>query len=211
MTVGDMSQLGIVSDDDESLTILFAERKKEVVKFASILAVEITRRFVGEDKSGVIDESASHSDTLLFATRELSRFVAGTTVDMKEFKQLVSTMGGLFERSARNKGGKADVVDGGEFGKELVRLEDKANVPVAELSEATFVEARNIDNLRGSIGRWQRKTNGTTVGTKKGTENLEQGSLASTRSTHDGDNLGRFHLERYIAQHVQRGKRLVDI
>src|SRR5690554_6448121 len=61
--VGDGGQLLIVGDDDEGLVQLVAQFEEEVVQLYLIVGVETTRRLIGEDHQGVVDQCTGDRHT----------------------------------------------------------------------------------------------------------------------------------------------------
>lgn len=87
---------------------------------------------------------------------------------------------GFGTAGAGNECRQHDVFEGGKFGQELVKLENKADMTVAEGRELflTQVKSRRAveENLSG-IGFFERP------------HDLQEGGLAGAAGTHDGNNL----------------------
>ena len=71
---------------------------------------------------------------------------------------------GCLLRGARNIGGNHDVLQGGELGQQLVELEDKADVAIAEVGELLLTKLGSVDVIN---------TYGAGVGSVEGAEDLE--------------------------------------
>lgn len=67
-TVRDLRQILIMSDNDKGLSELITEIKEELMKLCLILRVKTSRRLIGEDDSGIIDEGTGNGDTLFLTT-----------------------------------------------------------------------------------------------------------------------------------------------
>ena len=91
-TVGVGSEALIVGDDDESLLHLVAEVEEETVKLLAVVGVEASRRLIGENHRGVVDECAGHGGTLALTARELRGLVVGTVGEAEETEELHGTL-----------------------------------------------------------------------------------------------------------------------
>lgn len=67
------AQRQIVGHDDERGSVLCIQFEEQIHYFLAGLAVEVTRRFVGEQHGGVIREGPSDPDSLLLSARKLDR------------------------------------------------------------------------------------------------------------------------------------------
>jgi hypothetical protein len=89
-------------------------------------------------------------------------------------------------------GGEADILQGGEFWKEKVMLEDEAHGAVAHLGAGfggALVERLSMDEDITPSGLFQT------------TEDVEEGCLAGTGLTTEEDFLPRLNFQVYAAQH----------
>ena len=86
LAVGFLGKGCVVGNDDESLLVLFAQLEEEIVELGSMTGVEVARGFVGQHHSRVVDECPCHSETLLFAARELGGLMVGTCGDVEEIE-----------------------------------------------------------------------------------------------------------------------------
>ena len=200
--VGHGGELGVVGYDDEGLAVLVAEGEEELVELAGVLGVEVAAGLVGQDGHGAVHQCAGDGDALLLAAAEGGGLVGGAVVDLEFLQQLAGAGFGLTEGGAGDEGWDADVLQGGEFGQEVVGLEDEADVLVAEACEVFLFEAADVGVAVAE---------GAGVGTVEGAEDLEEGGLAGAGGADDGDHLAPGYLERDVAQDLQGAIAFVEV
>ena len=189
-TVGKGSQLGVVGYDDKGLPVLVAQVEEKLMELAGVGGIEVARGLVGEDHAGMVDQRSRHSHPLLLATGELGGLVMGTVIHLEELEEAQRLVVGVLLRAPPDEGGEGGIFQSGELGQEIVGLEDKAYVLVAELRESGIGELRHIDPL---------DDDGARIGPVEGAEDLQEGGLARTGSAHDGDHLALSHLKGDLA------------
>ena len=155
-----------------------------------------------EGSSARTTSGRSHSHALLLATGELGRLVRGPVGEAQIIEQLGRPAVGFGTAAAGNECRQHDVFEGGKFGQELVKLENKADMTVAEGRELflTQVKSRRAveENLSG-IGFFERP------------HDLQEGSLAGAAGTHDGDNLSLLDAGIDAFQHFEPAETFVYV
>ena len=101
---------------------------------------------------------------------------------------------------ARNHGGDTHVLQRRELRQELVELEDKADMAVAEGGQVTVLHGEDIRTLDGHL------TLGRTV---ERADDLQERSLAGAGLTDDGHYLALLNPEVDALQHFQLAERFV--
>lgn len=127
-------------DNDEGLTQLVAQVEEEPVQFLFVLAVETARGLVGQNHFGLVDECACHGDALFLSSREFSGLVRGPVGQAHDAEQFVGPLFGLGGRGGSDVGRDEDVFQGGELGKQLVKLKDESDVPASECGQFFFFQ-----------------------------------------------------------------------
>src|SRR6187551_2825054 len=108
------------------------------------LAVEIAGRLVAHEQRRVRDERSGDRDTLLLATRKLSRLVLRAVREADELERRGDVAPALRRGQLREEQRHLDVALGREDGQQVVELEDEADVaraPFGELPRRQLVEA----------------------------------------------------------------------
>ncbi len=139
--VGKLADGRVVSDhqDGVSFVVKLAEQANHglLIRF-----VEIAGGLVGENQLGMVDQSASDGDALLFAAGELR----GQVLDA--IGEPDACEGGAsfgFVGSAMKILGEHHVFKRGEVRDQMELLEDESDFFCAKTSEALFVETGNVD------------------------------------------------------------------
>ena len=128
--------------------------------------------------------------------------MAGAVVHFHECQEFHRPGRRLLEGHAADEGGDADILQRREFGQQVVGLEDEADVLVAETCQLPLLQSEDI-----GIPIMQ----GAGVGAVEGAENLQQGGLAGTRGTDNGDHLALLDADTHVFQHMEVAVALVDI
>ena len=68
---------------------LFVQFGQELHHFGSVLGVQVTGRLIGEDDLRVRNDGTGNGDTLLLASGQLLREMAGTMADVHTFQYVV--------------------------------------------------------------------------------------------------------------------------
>ena len=122
----------IMGYDDKGLAKFLTQVKKETVKFLLIMGIQISRWFISKDNGRIVNQRPRNSNSLFFATRKLRRFMIEPIGQFKELEQFSCTDFHLFPVSSGNVSRNADILEGGEFREEVVKLKDKTNFPIPE-------------------------------------------------------------------------------
>ena len=184
--VGELGEGLVVGHDDKGLTELVAQIEEELVELLLVLRVEGARRLVGQDDGGVVDECTGHGHTLFLTTGEFVGLVGGTVGQSHEIEQLLRTCAGLFRRGTRDIGRNHDVLDGRELGEQLVELEHKPQMAVAEIAQLLRGQGGDINAVDHDASR---------VRTVEGADDLKQRGLTGSRGADDTDDLTAVDME----------------
>ncbi len=184
--VGERGQLLVVGDDDESLAEAVAEIKEELVQLLLVLGVERTGRLVGQDDGGIVDKGAGYGDALLLAARQFGGLVGGAVAESHELQQFLRPFLCLLLRGAGYIGRNHDIFLGRELGEQLVKLEDEAEVAVAEVGEGLLAKGGCVDAI---------DTYSTLVRAVEGADDLQQGGLSGAGRAYDADYLATVDVE----------------
>ena len=152
----------------------------------AVAAVEVARRLVGQQHGRGVDECTGDGHALLLAARELRRLVVAPRRKAHHRQQLVGTLLNLRPGTAADEPRNADIFEGGEFGQQVVKLEDEADALVAETRQGLVAQRKDIRTVDFDPAR---------VGTRQGTHNLQQRGLAGAAGPDDGHHLAAAHLE----------------
>ena len=87
--VGVGGQRLVMGDDDKCLSHVAAKVKEQFVQFTPVVAVEASRRLVGEHYTGAVDKCARHCGTLSLASRKLGRLMVGPCGESEVLYQLL--------------------------------------------------------------------------------------------------------------------------
>ncbi len=196
----------VVGDDHHGGAALAVDAKEELVNGVARGAVEVARGLVGEHDLGALGEGAGEGDALLLAARELARAVVQAVAEADLFEQGGGLGLDLAQRLALNDAGHGHVLDRGELGQEVVKLEDEPDGLVAQRGEARAAE-------RG--GGLAVEKDGTAGGQVEGADAVQERRLAGARGADDGDELALVDVERDAPQDLERAPivvvRLVDV
>ena len=149
LPIRQLRQLFVVRDDDERLFEGISKDKEKVVKFTSVLGIEIAGWFVGEDELGVVHQGSGHRNTLLLPSRQLGGFVPYPIRKFQEIKKFLRSLEGFLSAHSSDKRGHRHVLQCRELGQKMVELIHKPDVPVAEFRQlvvAQLVQVHAIDD-----------------------------------------------------------------
>ncbi len=191
---GALGKTGIalrVSDHDDGGAEGLVEFGEELHHLQTNLGVEVTRWLVGQDEFGVSDYGAGNGDALLLTARELLGEVVSAVADGHAAQHLFDALLALLLGDAQIGERQFDVLFDVEFVQEVEALEDEANLTFAHLGTLALFEAADFLSVQPILAAG---------GVVEQTQDVEQGGLAATRGTHDGNKLALFHFERHAAQ-----------
>jgi hypothetical protein len=158
-------------------------------------AVEIPRRFISQDNIRVVDESARERDTLLLATRKLTRMMIFAPTQTDGCKDLVGHLAQL--RSAVTlrtvKKRQLNVFARGSAREKIEVLENETEFLISNVGKLIAIELRNIGAIK-KISAASR--------TIEAAENIHKRRLARSARTHKRDKLAAPNLQRNAAHRV---------
>ena len=189
-----------MSNNDKGLAEAVPKVEKEAVEFLLIFSIKASRGFISKDQFGIVHQGTCYSHTLFLATGKFVWFVAGTLCKSHKVQQFHGTLFSFLVRGACYEGRHHHIFQGSELGQKLVKLEDEADVAVAETCHA----------VGGKVGNILACYDDTAfVGSVQSAYNLQQRGLASTAGTHDADHLALAHLQVDALEHLQIAKTLL--
>src|SRR6185437_5466844 len=184
-----------------------ADRRAAAVQLAeqlhhrfAVRRVEVTRRLVGEEDQWIAGDGAGDGDALLLTAGELCRVVLHAVAHANALEGVGDALLALGGRHAAVGERKLDVLVDGQIADQVERLEDEADLPVAD---AGALARRELgDRLAGEgvlAVRWGIQQS----------ENGQERRLAAARGTFHGHVLARLDLEVNVLEGV--GLHLVGV
>lgn len=119
----------IVRDHDQGRLFFAHQVHQQLQNRHAVLGVEISRRLIGKQNIGFIDNGAGDGDALLFSTREFRGQMIRSfrEADTGECDSCL-----ILRLIAADGTGNHDVFQGGQFGQQVVVLEYVADALIAE-------------------------------------------------------------------------------
>ncbi len=140
--VSGAGEAGIVRDDHEGDAVLGGEFHEDGHDFRAVAGVEIAGGLVGKEDFGFVDNGPGDGHALLFAAGKLGREVIGAIGETDPAKSLQCGFRGVVSGDGTGDG---DVFESGEFGKEMIVLENVADLTVAELGLLAAAHGVEVD------------------------------------------------------------------
>ena len=141
--VGPARHCGVVGHDDEGEPVV-VHAIEHVEHLAAGDRVEVSRRFVREEKRRLHHCGTGEGDPLALATGELIGAVSGAIAQIDSLERFEGALAPLRRRDAGEHHRELDVLERGEAGDEMEELEHETDVTLAELGELGFVEPRDL-------------------------------------------------------------------
>ncbi len=172
-------KVSVMRHDQESLVFGARQVAKQAVQAVTGLIVQIAGRLVGQDELGFHDESPGDRDPLTLATGELARPVLKTVIEAYEGQQ-ISCPGFHPISVSGDQRRHHDILQCGKLRQKIVKLKNKAHVPIAELRPIVIVECQDVDVTDLQL---------TLCWSIQGAQDVEQRALAHPGCTGNGDGL----------------------
>lgn len=125
-------QIFIVGDDQEGLLKLVPEIEEKLMKLFGVGSVQVTRRFIGKYDIRVIDKGAGYCNPLLFPSGQGAGFIFYPVTHPQGIQQAHGLIFHFFFSAPGDPTGDTYVFQGAEFRQQVVKLEYKADMPVAK-------------------------------------------------------------------------------
>ena len=167
-----------MGDDDKGLSETVAQVEEELMELFFVLTVQAARWLVGQDDGGIVDEGTRHCHTLFLTAGKLIGLVMGAVGELHELQQFLGTLLGFTVGCARNVGRNHDVLDGCELRQQLVELEDKAQMAVAEVGKFLLRKGGGVDAVN---------TDRSAVGSVEGADDLQQCGFSGAAGSDNAD------------------------
>ncbi len=142
--VGHGSELLVVGHNDEGLAELASQAEEQFVKLAGIRGVEVTRGLIGEDDIWLVDECPRHRHALLLASGKLCGLVSGPVSHSQKVQQIEGSFFCLAPHRASDEGRNAYILQSGKFGKQIMKLKNETDMPVAERRQFRTAQSKYI-------------------------------------------------------------------
>jgi hypothetical protein len=194
--VGGLGHFFAVGDKDHGGLFSAGEGGQEVDHGSAGGGVEIAGGFVGQKNGGAVDEGTGEGGSLELAAGELVGSMAGAVGQTHGVKEGPGPGFACRISPTGEEEGEKDIFLHREGGEEVEKLEDKADLELAEGGELVVVEgvkgmALEIDLAGG--------------GSVEGAENVEEGAFAATAGPSDGNDLAREDLQADGAEGIHFG------
>ncbi len=173
-----------MGDHHDGLTEIGDGVSHEGENLGTHAAVEVARRFVGEDDARLAGQGAGHGHALLLTAGQLTRTMIESRTQTNRVDDGVEPR--LIDGRATEIEGQRDVLERGERGDEVVGLEDETDVRATNAGELLVAEGREVGVADGDGARGQGIEAGQAV---------HQGALARTRWSHDGGEFSGFEVD----------------
>ena len=129
---GAVGDLGVVGCHDQCCFLFDAQLAEQFDNSFTGLGVEVAGRFVGKDQERVVDDGSGDGDALLFASGEFGGSMGESFAESNAAEESFGPGFALGGWSSSHAAWQGDILDGGEFWKEMVRLEDVAYVLISQ-------------------------------------------------------------------------------
>ena len=199
--VGAVGHAALVRDDDDRHARL-VELAEQVHHLDGGLAVQCTRRLVGQDDVGLRNDGAGYRYTLFLPARQFAGQVVRPFFQAEPFELLHGQGVAPAAAHALVVERQGHVLDGVLERDEVEGLKDEANHAVAVVGGAVLAEVADGGAVQDIFA--------AVIGVEDA-EDVEQGRLPRARGTHDRDELAPFDVERDAFQHVQRGTGVIRL
>ena len=176
--------LGVRHHDDRGS--LGIELGEQFHYFASVLRVEVSRGFIGEDKLGLHHYGTCDGHALLLTAGELLRIMAGAVADGHATHDFRDAFLALSCGHAEVLQWQFDVLFHGELIDEVEALEYEADLPATRLGALTFPQAADLHAVEPVL---------PFRGIVQETEDVQQRRFAATRRTHNSNELAVLHFQ----------------
>ena len=164
--------------------------------------IEIAGGLVGEEHGGVAHQGAGDGHALLLAAGQFGGLVAQTCLQA-HFAQQADGLGtGFLHGTPGNQCRDHDVLLGGKFRQQVVRLEDETDAPPAEGGQRVTLQVQDVLPV---------DVQATAVRRQECAEDLQEGGLAGAGRAHDGHDLVRLGAEINPFQDLQGPETFVDV
>ncbi len=133
-SAGQPGQTGVVRDQDDGQALPLVEVLEDRPDLLAPGRIEVSRRLVGEQDFGPVDQGPGDGHPLHLAVRELAGEAVGALVEAEKLQDAADVL--LGSRFLEEGEGQDDILEDGQGGNEIEPLEDMAeNVPAAVVVE----------------------------------------------------------------------------
>ena len=143
LDIGHGGQIPIVGYHHKGLLKLIAKGEEQLMKFLLVFGIQISRWLIGQDNLGLINKSSGHGNPLLLAS-ESSDGLWWNRSDKPKNEQVACPLFCAFARFSGNVSRYAHILNGCEFGQQVMELKNKSNVLVPETCQAFIAQRKNI-------------------------------------------------------------------
>ena len=219
-----LGQFAAVRHDDERDAFLAVQFDEQLTEVLGAGVVERAGRFVGEQKLRLVDERADDGDALAFAAGKLTGEMVQSFREADAFEEAFGAGGGVFRStgptpSPSKEGSSArfcvpllggvrgglffnasqrwheDVFPDGALREQEVRLEDEADLPVANGGELNVIKLAQI---------FAGEFNASASGVVERADDLQERALAGAGRADDGQRFTSIDGKRNVFENCQR-------
>ena len=143
-SVGMGRQFVVMSHDDEgcsSRTVQLTEERKQGI---TGMAIEVARRLVGKDEVRLLHQSARDGNPLLFTAGEFPRLMMETFAQADFAQELCRFARDIRKIALLDHGREARILQGCEFGQQMVKLKDEPDPSISKFCLLLFGELEEI-------------------------------------------------------------------
>ena len=155
--------------------------------------VEVAGRLVGEQQARLQNQRPGQRDPLLLAARELAGLVIEAVAEPDDLQHLARLGLGLFARLAMDQARHRGVLQRGEFGQEVMELEDEADAVVAEAGQVLLAHREGVLSLE------QHRPGGRRI---ERADHVQERALAHAAGADERGHLAGLEAEAGAAQDV---------
>ena len=189
------SDVAIVGDQDHHVALL-RQLVEQGHDLRAAVAVQRTGGLVGEDDVPAVHQRTGNRHSLLLATGQLPRAVAGAFAQPQAPQQHLGACGARGGGGAGVDGRHFDVFLGRGRGDEVVALEHEAEGFTAQPGQLVVIELGHVLASEAVLAG---------AGPVQAAENVHQGRLAGPRGADDGDEFPGMDAQVDAAQHLHGG------
>jgi len=158
------------------------------------MTVQVSCRFIGEQKLWAGNESPGQGDALLFATGKFSGAMVGALLESDLAQPARSLRFRLLPSLTAEQQGHSHVLCGRKFRQQVMKLPNETGFAIAKIRG--FVVGQRSDSQVGAVYV-------TCGGTIKSAEDVQQGTFSSAGFAHDGDHFSSSYRKRQILKEHQ--------
>ncbi len=185
-TIGLSGEFVVMRDNDERRSACLIQGAHQSEQSVPAMRVQVAGRLIGQDQVRTLHQCTRHRDPLLFAARQLSGLVL-KAMPQSDFRQKGCGIGSDSGRLATlHERRHAGILQRGELGEQVMELKYESDPPIPKFRLLCVSHPKEILPI---------KRNGPPGRFIKGSDNMEQGAFAGSRSSHDRHQFASVNLK----------------